>query len=164
MVGALFLVVLTRPVSADPSKSYDAVVVLAGGNGERLNAGLELVDDAADAELIVSNGKSGIWYAGGRICDLDRSIAVTCPTPEPPDTRGEVGMVRRLVDANGWDDVAIVTSSYHRLRVARMVGQCELSGVDVVGMSPNISRVAWVDRLAHEVGGNLATTFVRGCV
>ena len=114
-VAALVLVALVivnlqlfvRP-STDEVGHADAVVVLAGGDGERLDHGLELMSDGVAPTLVASTGPNRLCNA-----DPDRSYEVICFLPDPSNTRGEVEEIADLAREHGWERLVLVTSTYH---------------------------------------------------
>ena len=68
----------------------DAVVVLAGGRGPRLNEGLALVRSGAAPVLVVSDAWSPTWPEANRLCaGRPAPVPVVCFHPDPYATRGE---------------------------------------------------------------------------
>ncbi|MFI5046905.1 MAG: YdcF family protein, partial [Acidimicrobiia bacterium] len=66
----------------DRIERADAVVVLAGGDGERLDRGLQLMRDGVAPTLVLSFGPN-------RLCSGGQPFAVVCFAPSPETTRGE---------------------------------------------------------------------------
>ena len=113
MVVAVALVALNLRLFLFPSTSTpahaDAVVVLAGGDGERLDKGLELVRDGVAPNLVVSTGPD-------ELCGTQHDFEVYCFLPDPDDTRGEAEAIGRIAAREGWHHLVLVTSDYHATR------------------------------------------------
>jgi len=81
--------------SADTLQHADAVVVLAGGDGERLDRGLELVRAGVAPTLVASTGPA-------KLCDSSQPFEVICFMPSPETTRGEAEAIGHLAREHGW--------------------------------------------------------------
>jgi uncharacterized SAM-binding protein YcdF (DUF218 family) len=139
--------------SATPVRHADAVVVLAGGNGERLDQGLELARQGVASTLVASTGPE-------RLCNADEPFRVICFLPEPNNTRGEVEEVARLAQQHGWTRLVLVTSTYHVTRARLLLDRCYSGSVEVVPARPDTGFFGWLGAIAHEWGG-LAEALVR---
>jgi hypothetical protein len=98
------------PASATPERA-DAVVVFAGGRGERLRAAMRLIRDGVAPTLVISNGWDPGWTDANRLCRGWSQATVLCPTPDPDTTEGEARMVAALAERSGWRSMVLVTSS-----------------------------------------------------
>lgn len=113
------------PASAAPRRAgADAVVVFAGGRGERLSTALALVRGGVAPTLVISNGTSPGWDEANRLCGQRRPFAVLCPDPTPDTTRGEARMTAALAGDRGWRSVVLVTSTYHATRAGLLLRRC----------------------------------------
>jgi uncharacterized SAM-binding protein YcdF (DUF218 family) len=152
-----------RP-SSDQPKSADAVVLFAGGRGERLEAAIELLDSGIGSALVLPNGNRPEWEAANLLCSQPQSFDVHCFTPDPDDTWGEARGIGFLADANNWNSIVVVTSTYHVTRVRMLLGRCTDADVAVVGADPDLSTVEWTTRVGNEWLGSIAAqTFKRSC-
>ena len=114
-------------------RSADAIVVLSGGRGHRLDEGVRLWNAGVGRTLVVSDGNAPGWDAGNRLC---RRARVVCFHPEPYSTQGEARWLGREARRRGWDSVVVVTSTYH-LRRARMIfRRCYDRGLAAVAAEP----------------------------
>ena len=59
----------------------------------------------------------------------------------------------RLIEANGWKSVTVVTSSYHVTRAGRLIGQCTTAEVQMVASHPALDVGQWIRRFVIETGG-----------
>jgi uncharacterized SAM-binding protein YcdF (DUF218 family) len=147
------------PESTAIPREVDAVIVLAGGQGERLDRALASMDRAVGPPaslLLLSNGAaegdSGARAAGrghqpraDELCGTARgSYSVACFTPVPNTTLGEARAVARMSAAQGWETVAVVTSTYHVTRARRLLERCFDGDVQVVAATPDYP---WPDRI-----------------
>lgn len=106
----------------DMPERADAVVMLAGGRGERLEVARELIDDDLAPTLVVMNGLN--WSKGFEICNSQSEpFEVICPSG-PGDTKGEAREIRALATERGWESIILVTSDFHLHRASTNVGRC----------------------------------------
>jgi uncharacterized SAM-binding protein YcdF (DUF218 family) len=154
-VVAVNLRLFVFPRSSTPAHA-DAVVVLAGGNGERLDQGLDLVRRGVAANLVVSTGPDAL-------CASRHTFAVHCFLPHPDDTRGEAEAVGRLASREGWHHLVLVTSDYHATRARILVGRCFSGTLDVSAASSRKGPLSWLGAIAHEWGGLVETAIHRSC-
>src|SRR5262249_13537622 len=117
VAGFLATMLLFVWPDTDAVDHADAVVVLAGGDGERLHRGLELVRGGIAPTLVLSFGPPGL-------CDGDEGFDVVCFAPSPENTRGEAEAIGRLARARGWSQLLVVTSTPHVTRARLLVGRC----------------------------------------
>jgi uncharacterized SAM-binding protein YcdF (DUF218 family) len=160
-VVAVLLVVVLVVVNLElfvwPSTSTishaDAVVVFAGGDGERLQRGLTLVQDGVAPTLVASTGPP-------RLCNAEVSFQVICFLPHPNNTRGEAEAFARLAAEHDWKRIVLVTSTYHVTRARLLLGRCYDGSVEIAAATPRKGVLGWLSAIAHEWGG-LAESLVR---
>ena len=154
-VVALNLRLFIFPTSSTPAHA-DAVVVLAGGNGERLDKGLELVRDGVAANLVVSTGPD-------ELCGARHDFAVFCFLPDPDDTRGEAEAIGRIATREGWHHLVLVTSDYHATRARILVERCFPGTVDVSWAHSGKGPLPLLWAIGHEWGGLIETALQQDC-
>jgi uncharacterized SAM-binding protein YcdF (DUF218 family) len=142
--------------STDSVQPADAVVVLAGGNGERLERGLELVRDGIASTLVLSFGPDDL-------CGSRQTFEVVCFVPSPENTRGEAETVADLARDRGWSNVVVVTSTSHVTRARLLVERCYEGELQVADATPDTGVPGWVLAIAHEWGGLAGALVERGC-
>ena len=143
------------PASSTPAHA-DAVVVLAGGDGERLDRGLDLVRTGVAPTLVASTGPE-------RLCNNRYEFEVICFLPDPDDTRGEAEAIGRLADEQGWDHIVLVTSDYHATRARILVERCFDGRVDVSVAKNRKGPLSLLWAIGHEWGGLVETTIHEDC-
>jgi len=130
----------------------DAVVVLAGGRGERAERALELMTDGA-APVLVANVGNRDWGPGWEmlepICRVPATgYEVRCVTVSPDNTAGEAATIAALAEANGWDSLILVTSDYHLHRATVRFEACfdgeVLPVAAEVGLNRNVFLYEWL--------------------
>lgn len=99
----------------------DAIVVLSGGRGHRLEEGVRLWRAGAAPTLVLSDGDAAGWEQGNRLC---RRGGVLCFHPDPYSTQGEARWIGAEAKRRGWDSVVVVTSAYHLRRARMIVERC----------------------------------------
>jgi uncharacterized SAM-binding protein YcdF (DUF218 family) len=131
--GVAVTVLFGFPRTSTPEHA-DAIVVLAGARGPRLERGLQLVRRRVAQVLVISDGWDPLWPEANRLCaGRATGFRVFCFRPEPYNTRGEARGVARLARRLGWDDVVIVTSRYHVTRARMVFERCFDGPVAVTG-------------------------------
>jgi hypothetical protein len=123
--------------STDTAHPADALVVFAGGRGERLSKALVLLQQQVAPVLVISNGRDARWQAANQLCASRQRFEVLCPQPEPDTTRGEARMVRDLAARRGWRSVVVVTSTYHARRAQLLLRRCFDGQLQIVAAPPH---------------------------
>lgn len=163
-LGCLAGWLLIWPATSPPARA-DAVLVLAGGMGEREAMGARLAREGVAPVLVFSDG-GGPTTAWAPRCRLRfDGVRVICLTPRTSNTRGEARAFAELAAREGWRSVALVTSSYHVRRAGLLLGRCYPGTVHAVGAAPfGVSGPELVPLAVHEAAGMLAAaTVLRGC-
>ena len=166
VLGVLLLAFMSwrwfvRPTVDQPDRA-DAIVLFAGGRGERLRLALDLVDRDVAEHLVLPNGNLPHWGAARALCDgLDPQLTVHCFAPDPDDTWGEAAGIAAIAEQEGWTHVVAVTSEFHVHRVRLLLGRCFDGTVEVVGAEPGVGFGDHVQRVAHEWAGTLAAQTIR---
>jgi uncharacterized SAM-binding protein YcdF (DUF218 family) len=163
MLGGLWGIAARVQAPTDRAHPADALVVLAGGRGERLNKANRLLQQDAAPTLVISNGRDTRWPAANRLCASHQRFEVLCPQPHPDTTRGEARMVRDLATQRGWRSVVVVTSTYHARRARLLLGRCFDGQLQVVAAAP---REPWYRTWARanvELAGLARALLTRDC-
>lgn len=180
LVGLLVAtwLLFVRPASDAPAEvvsggPLDAVLVLGGGDLERITAGVDLARDAAaqaDDDHVTTLLLSVPYGPPILTCEPDAAgpgIEVTCVTPLPFTTSGEGRTLLEAVGDEGWDRVAIATSSYHLSRTRVLVERCRDLAPDLevayVDAGADLASVRGVWLVAQEWASLLATPFDERC-
>lgn len=146
----------------DPVGRADAVVVLAGAAEERLPLGQDLVDDGVADELVLSSTGLPGNAAADAVCAEDRP-RTTCFVPDPLTTRGEARAVAALARDNGWDEIVVVTSTYHVTRASMHLAQCSEAEITMAGSEPDLGAVGWLGRFVEESAALTASVLRPAC-
>lgn len=150
--------------STDRPEAVDAVVLFAGGSGERLLLAERLMADGLAPTLVIPNGMAPEWPAGNRACSGALPYEVHCPRPDPDTTRGEARVIASLAQELGWKRVLIVTSSYQLSRARLLLRRCLHGEVLAVHAQPELSVFGWAERVGHEwLAWTSAMTVMRRC-
>jgi uncharacterized SAM-binding protein YcdF (DUF218 family) len=163
-VGACLLIVALTAAnlalfvwpSSGTLRHADAVVVLAGGDGERLDRGLELVREGLATTLVVSTGPP-------QLCETTQLFDVVCFHPSPDSTRGEAEAIGRIASERGWNRIVLVTSTYHMSRARLLLDRCYTGTVEIATAQPDQGLGAWIAAIAHEWGGLAEAVVHRSC-
>jgi hypothetical protein len=122
--------------STDTAHPADALIVFAGGRGERLSKALVLLQQQVAPVLVISNGRDR-WQAANQLCASRQRFEVLCPQPDPDTTLGEARMVCDLAAQRGWRSVVVVTSTYHAGRAQLLLGRCFDGQLQIVAAPPH---------------------------
>jgi uncharacterized SAM-binding protein YcdF (DUF218 family) len=146
----LFVCVVRQPTTDDPTG--DAVVVHAGGRGERLRRALEMMESGVAPTLVIMGGSVDQWPEAQRLCGQTAPFEVLCPDPVPGTTLGEARALSELVSARGWKSVVAVTSDYHLRRAHFLDRKCN-PGLVVHGVAArsDLSTPTWLVRIGREM-------------
>jgi uncharacterized SAM-binding protein YcdF (DUF218 family) len=132
----------------------DAVVVLAGGGGERLAEGVRLMERRVAPILVISHGREPGWTEANRLCDGEARFEVVCFTPEPERTQGEARAVRTIAKERGWRSLVVVTSTYHVTRARLLFERCIDGDVRAAAAEPHSPRgLPSAGEVVHEWAG-----------
>jgi uncharacterized SAM-binding protein YcdF (DUF218 family) len=146
----LFLSVVRPPTANDPSG--DAVVVHAGGRGERLRRALELMETGAAPTLVIMGGSADHWPEAQRLCGQTSPFEVLCPDPVPGTTLGEAKALSELVSTRGWTSVIATTSDYHLRRAHFLDRKCNPDlMVHGVAARSELPMLLWLGRIGREM-------------
>jgi uncharacterized SAM-binding protein YcdF (DUF218 family) len=148
VLGGLWGIAAAALVQApiDLAHPADALVVFAGGRGERLSKAVTLLQRHVAPVLVISNGRDARWPAANQLCASRQRFEVLCPRPHPDTTRGEARMVRDLAARRGWRSVVVVTSTYHARRARLLLRRCFDGQLQVVAAPP---REQWLHTWAR---------------
>ncbi|MBA2319427.1 MAG: YdcF family protein [Euzebyales bacterium] len=171
LVLALALTVLALPLTLfpdtlpAPSDESDAVVLLSGGRGERLDRALAVMARTEAPALWISNGSDPRWPEANALCGTrGESYAVRCFEPVPQSTRGEARWVAESAGDEGWTRVTLVTSTYHVTRARQLTQRCFGGAVEAVAATPDHDWTRAVALTLRELAGLARDTFVdRDC-
>ena len=156
--AALVSIVALTP-RVDEVGEVDAVVVLGGGGGERVELGERLAREHGVPMVVYAEGIARARASGLR-CEHD----LTCVWPTPSRTDGEARTTREIAGEQGWDRVVVATSTFHVNRARTLFRHCLGDRVDVVGTRAHGDLLTQVRRFARELlAHGAAVTVRRGC-
>jgi uncharacterized SAM-binding protein YcdF (DUF218 family) len=146
------------PATGMPARA-DAIVVL-GGDGDRLDFGLQLASDGRAAYLVLSKGLP--WIPPG-ICTRHVGPAkVICFQPDPDTTQGEARGASRLAKRYGWRSLLLVTTQDQVWRAHLRFQRCYTGRI--YGVASPIAWYRWPYAIAYQWAGTVkAEVFQRGC-
>ena len=136
----------------------DAIIVLAGDYGERLDRALILMREGVSSTLVLDGEPDSVHVLD--LCAGGQPFEVVCLRPHPDSTRYEARAAGRLAAERNWKRVAVVTSTAHVTRAGILFDRClDASVVMVEGR-----RRPDVRFLVHEwLGLGHALIVGRGC-
>lgn len=160
-VGLLIIVLISYAnwVSGAPNnrlRPVDAVIVHAGGEGERLDRALQIVEEGFSETLVLMRGTAlePEWPEGNALCAEGlEGVEVVCPLPDPDTTIGEARALDILADQRGWEEVIAVTSDYHLRRAMHLDRNCTELSVYAAGAESPLGVLDRFQRVVWEMGG-----------
>jgi uncharacterized SAM-binding protein YcdF (DUF218 family) len=124
-----------RLIVADPIAPVDAVVILSGGDGDRLDLAIEMHAQGYAKNLVITNTKNAVNREYARDAE-DGGFAksqIYITEVQVDSTQDEARAVRELALENGWTKLMVIMDPYHSFR-ARLIFRRELhgTGIDVI--------------------------------
>ncbi|KSU78684.1 YdcF family protein [Pseudarthrobacter enclensis] len=140
--------------------------MLGGASTERLPLAEERRASLGIPFLVISHSSTPGNASADAMChdEAAKPRWLICLDLETKDTRGEARAIGRLVNAQGWTDITVVTSRYHVARAGTLIRQCTHAQVDTVGSTPDFNPKQWLDRFVIESGGLLDVILRPECV
>jgi hypothetical protein len=127
-------------------RQADAIVMLQG-NGDRLQAAVDLAKKHLAPVLVISRGRDGY---GGPCVPAMPGVKVICFDPEPANTRGEAEFVGRLAQEYHWHSLILVTVRAQDRRARLLTGRCFSGSVYVSTVALPLRE--WPYEIAYEWG------------
>ncbi|MBP2414051.1 uncharacterized SAM-binding protein YcdF (DUF218 family) [Arthrobacter stackebrandtii] len=144
-------------VHTAPPKQADAVVMLGGASNERMLDAMMVRFDLKAPYLVLSNTDTRGNASADEYCDTHSNKEiypdVICFTPVPMDTRGEATAIAQLAKDYQWENIVVVTSSYHIERAGLLMQQCVDANTTMVSTTPQFTPWQWFRRFIIETGG-----------
>lgn len=113
--------------------------------------------------LAISAGREVDEDEADGLCARPQPFEVVCFSPKQDSTRGEARALAALARRNGWDEVVLVTSTYHVTRARTLVERCYDGRVDVVAARPPTRPLDWAAAVGHEWAALLDATLRPSC-
>lgn len=163
LVGVALTVRLFLWPAVDNPLRADAVVVLAGGRGERIALGMRLMRERVAPALVLigeqTEPEADELCRGGQ-----PPFELVCLPRGPRSTRTEARAVARLASDRQWRSLVLVTSNYHVTRSRMIHDRCFPGDLDVVGATPPLGFVSLVPLITKEWAALVHTAIVdRDC-
>jgi uncharacterized SAM-binding protein YcdF (DUF218 family) len=137
----------------------DGPVVVLGGGGGRDEAGLAIAREGQRRQLVLSSSAAILYEMRGGDCT---DAGVRCVAPDPENTFGEAQMIGALADAEGWQQVTVVTSDTHVPRSRMLLERCVDVPVVVVGV-PTERGPRYLWRSLREAAGTIVQAVQYRC-
>ncbi len=134
VTGKLFV----WPSPAAAPKNADAVMVLPGGSGDRLQRALSLMAHGVAPVLVLPGGSRPSWRAANPVCSTAQRFQVLGCASDPGSLRGEARLARDLANKYHWGLIVVVTSRSNLTRARLDFDRCLGAGF---GMASSTSRV-----------------------
>jgi hypothetical protein len=134
-------------------------IVVPGGPGDRVGAGLNLARQDRARYLVLSEGD----YVPPRLCGSRVGTAtVLCFQPDPATTQGEAEGTARLAREYGFRSIVLVTTPDQTWRAKLRFQRC-YSGA-IFAVTTPLPRHLWPTQIAYQWAATLKAELVnRGC-
>jgi uncharacterized SAM-binding protein YcdF (DUF218 family) len=156
---------VVRPATdaVSPGSPADAVVALAGPV-RSVEAAQRLVEQGVARELVLSNAYGPDDAELNRLCTSPPpGYRITCFVPDPDSTRGEARAIRKLARERGWNDVIVVTPTFHISRARLILRRCYSGRLRMVDAKAHISPSLWAYSLLYQPAAFVKAAVLRGC-
>lgn len=142
----------------------DAVVAL-GGLPITARRAYELAETGAAATVVISDpyGDRDTGFIDEVCADPPPGPRIVCFDPSPQTTRGEARFIADLAAAEGWDRVAVMTTTYHVTRARFIVGRCVSVELAMVDADAPIAWWSWIYQYGYQTAGWVKALSQRGC-
>jgi uncharacterized SAM-binding protein YcdF (DUF218 family) len=142
----------------------DAVVMLGGSSGARLDTAAALMSAGKAGQLVVSTPSDGSSTRSKQFCAQPHPYPVLCFDPSPSTTRGEAEEIRRLASTRHWRTVIVVTSLFHVSRARMTIQRCFKGKLLMVApRRENISLATWTYQFGYQTAGWIQAQWLRSC-
>jgi uncharacterized SAM-binding protein YcdF (DUF218 family) len=142
----------------------DAVVMLGGSSGARLDTAVALMSAGKAGQLVVSTPSDGSSTRSKQFCAQPHPYPVLCFDPSPSTTRGEAEEIRRLALARQWHTVIVVTSVFHISRARMTIHRCFKGNLLMVApRHESISLATWAYQFGYQTAGWVQAQWLRSC-
>ncbi len=147
----------------DKPSQANAVVVLAGGRGERVALALELMSEGVAPALVLIGEQTE--PKADELCRAGQApFELVCLLPRPDSTHTEARAVAQLASTRQWQKLVLVTSTYHVTRSRMMLARCFPGDLKAIGAKAPFGIRSMVPLIAKEWAGLVhAATVARNC-
>lgn len=166
-LGAWFIVGVDRVVTpaVDDPQTVDVVFVI-GPAETRMSRAMELAEEANARLLLTTTSVDPVTgqpyprdYCGTKRADY----RVECFIPDPYSTRGEARVLGARARAEGWQRVAVVTSTPHAARTRLLMERCTDAEVLVWPVDGERRLLDWAGQFIYQSGAWVKTQVLRDC-
>jgi uncharacterized SAM-binding protein YcdF (DUF218 family) len=167
-LGISGYVVFTH-ASADELQHADAIIVLGGDHDGREDYALSLARAGWAKTVVISNPWGANDRVMKRVCNSSSGgIEVICQRPDPPTTRGEAEIMRRLAQQRSWTRIIVVSWRFHLPRARWIFRQCFSSVPDSTVLVPvprsyRYTPLRWEFTYAYQWGGLVKALILGEC-
>lgn len=153
----------TDTVFSSSDSSVDAVVALAGPL-RSVDAALRLVQQGVARELVLSNAYGPDDAQLNRLCaSRPAGYGITCFVPNPDTTRGEARAIAQLARERGWNDLIVVTPTFHISRARLIVRRCYGGRLRMVDADVPISAYQWAYSIPYQSAAFVKAAVLHRC-
>jgi uncharacterized SAM-binding protein YcdF (DUF218 family) len=155
---------IVTPLVDDP-QAVDVVFVI-GPAETRMPPAMDLAHETGAGLLLTTTSVdpvTGQPYPRD-YCGTERAnITVECVIPDPYTTRGEARLLGARASAEGWQRVAVVTSTPHSARTRLLMERCTDAEVLVWPVDGDRGLLSWAGQFVYQSGAWVKTQILRDC-
>jgi hypothetical protein len=156
--------VLVHP-EVDAMGPVDAVYVI-GPVETRIEEALAIMGGGVAPVLLATtsvNQETGQSYATAHCGLVTQTYRVECVLPEPYTTRGEARVLGEHTAYQGWDRVAVLTSTPHAARTRLLMERCTDADVLLWTVEDQRGAGAWLDAFVYQSAAWVKTQLEPDC-
>ncbi|WP_062466027.1 hypothetical protein [Demequina maris] len=151
----------------DEPRAVDAIYVIGPPTAVRIDLAESMIADGLSDTLVVSITDwepNRVRYPRAvAVCEEPQAYTVYCHKPSPFTTRGEMRWMRELIDENGWESVAVITTRPHISRTRVITKRCWDGDVLYLAPDEDLGPLAWIYHYFYQTGAFVKVGLERGC-
>ncbi|WP_062292811.1 ElyC/SanA/YdcF family protein [Demequina phytophila] len=151
----------------DEPRAVDAVYVIGPPTDTRMELAEQMIADGLTDTMVVSLGEDdeerGKWHEAAAACDSAQRYEVFCSEPDPFTTRGEARWLRSLVDQEGWESVAVITTTPHLTRTRVIMERCWDGDIAYLSSGEHLDPWYWAYHYAYQSAAFVKVWLEDGC-
>ncbi|WP_062521748.1 ElyC/SanA/YdcF family protein [Demequina silvatica] len=169
LAGAVALIGLPLYVfpAHDEPRAVDAVYVIGPPTAPRIELAEQMIADGLTDTMVVSLGEwdqeRDKWPEAAAVCDSAQTYEVLCTEPDPFTTRGEARWLHSLVEDEGWESVAVITTTPHLTRTRVIMERCWDGDIAYLSSGEHLDPWYWAYHYAYQSAAFVKVWLEDGC-
>lgn len=164
-VALAWTVYVTPDVDVVSAREPTDAIVALGGEVRTAQIAYDLAVSGAAPTVVISDpyGDDDTGFIDRVCADPPPGPEVVCFDPDPRTTRGEARFAADLAEREGWDRVAVMTTTYHVSRARFITERCVDTEVVMVDAGIEVSTAKWAYHFGYQTAGWARAFTQRGC-